>query len=505
MVATGPSSATDGRPSLRLIDSVVIDTRGVPVGPTRRSTSPELLRPMNTWSARLAAVCRSQLARHPARARALAIAAAMAFSSYWIAEAIPPLLQAFQHPPYDGVIDWGGARQMLAGKDPYSVESLLEIGLSPKFGLGHPPTTLIWFYPLAGLDRDGMRLVFTVLTLLMLVAHVGLVAHELKYPGWPWTPLLVSAAVFQTDWFKVHLMQVDLSELIAFLYALGWYFLRKRSDAAAGAAIGLACTLKLYPGVLVLFLVAGRRWRAVVGAAAAYVIFVLEVMRRLGLRGFAHFLEQTGSYADLWIADIRNASVMGIVHRLFVPVWSHAPRAVRTDATAIAAGISVLMLAGAWVVSRRHVRAASEPSNRPDQIDLPFALFSVLSMAPGPYQWEHYNVTLILPFMLLGRRVLSAATSPGGWTGRRATALLLGAVALLLDVSYDRRYYITAEARAGQAPISEVVFYELSAWLPWFLLSLFIGAILFVESRDERQHARETVAGAPAAAPASTS
>lgn len=409
--------------------------------------------------------------------------AVLAVSAYWIIDAIPPLLRAFQYPPYDGVIDWGGARQLLAGKDPYSPQSLIEIGLSPKFGLGHPPTTLIWFFPLAGFDLGTMRIVFTVVTLLMLLAHVGLVARELKYPGWPWATLLVSAAVFQTEWFKIHLMQVDLSELIAFLYVLGWFFLCRGRDFAGGAAVGLACTLKLYPGVLVLFLLATRRWRAVLGAAAAYGIFVLEVVRRLGVGGFAHFLEQTGSYADLWIADIRNASVMGIVHRFFVPIWSQAPRNVRTDATIITAVISLALLVAAWMVSRRRVRAAAE---RPSEIGLPFVLFSVLSMAPGPYQWEHYNVTLILPFMILLRRVLSAETPVGGWTGRLATAIWVAFVAFLLDVSYDRRYHVAAKGRAGLAPVSEVLFYELSAWLPWFLLSLFIGAVLFLENRSER-------------------
>jgi hypothetical protein len=427
--------------------------------------------------------------------RATIVAAVLLAAGRLLLDAIPAMVAGSATRPWDGIIDWGGAREMLAGRDPYSPESLAAIGLSPERGLGHPPTTLIWFYPLAGLDLEMMKHVATGLTLVMLLFHVGIVAAELELPAWPLVALLISSAVYGTDWFLLHLSLVDLSELIALLYVLCWYFLRRGRDGPAGVMVGLACTLKLYPGLMVLFLGAARRWRAVIAAALTYAVFGVEVLRRLGPAGFRHFLEQTGGYTDGWIADIRNASLTGIVHRLFFPLWGWERRAL-TAASVIAAAVSLALLALAWLVSARRIRAArSEPA----AIDLPFALFSVLSMAPGPYQWEHYNVTLILPFLMLASEMLRAErTGPRWWIRPAALAAVLAAVALLLDVDFARRVQVGASARSARVSMGTVLFYEISAWLPWVMLSVTLALVMYLDDRRARTRARaNTLVPAP--------
>lgn len=412
--------------------------------------------------------------------RTLFTLVALVLSTVFLVKAVPVMARWWTHYPWDGFIDWGGAREMLAGRDPYSEASLKAIGLTKEYGLGHPPTALIWFYPLAHFDALTMKHVFTIITLLMLLYHVGLVVRELGYPQWSVVALLVFSAVYQTDWFILHLDQVDLSELIAFLYVLCWVFLRRGNDAAAGIMAGLACTLKLYPGLLVVFLLLARRWRAVLGAGLAYLAFAAEAVRRLGPSCFRHFFEQTGSYATLWVANVRNASIDGIVHRWFYPLWRSFPegRPSKTSASLLAAVISVAMLAGAWFLSRRSVRDARR---LPTAIDRPFALFSLLTMAPGPYQWEHYNVTLILPFLLLLADSLWGAWPSGRLVRVLTLGLVLPATAAMLNVNYWWRIDLAGRARVWSWKLA---FYEYSAWLPWFLLAVALGARLYVLNRD---------------------
>lgn len=412
----------------------------------------------------------------------------LAAAGYLVVKAVPAMVASFGYPPWDGFIDWGGAREMLAGRDPYSPSGLAAIGLTSQYGLGHPPTTLIWFYPFAHLDREMMRQAFTVVTLVMLLFHAGTITADLQVPGWPLAALLIFAAVFQTDWFIIHLFQVDLSELIAFLYVLCWYFLRRERDVWAGAMAGLACTLKLYPGLMLLFLVVARRWRAVGAAGIAYALFSIEVVRRLGFGAFRHFLEQTGSYADLWVAHPRNASITGLVHRLvlpvvlpvMLPVMGAGPESAKRVATIIVAAVSLVMLLGAWLVSARRIRAAS--SGDPTQIDLPFALFSVLSMAPGPYQWEHYHVTLILPFVLLADSAVRArGTRAQRWSTNIGTAALLTCIAALLQADLGTRDQVFASPQSF--PRWKVIYYDVCAWFPWLLLSLGLAVRMLFEDR----------------------
>lgn len=444
-------------------------------------------RPLSRW-------LRGLLQPHPAArpfgvARTLFTLAALVAAIALLLKAAPRMAGEWSHYPWDGFIDWGGAREMVNGRDPYSEASLKAIGLTKQFGLGHPPTALIWFYPLASFDVLTMKGVFTILTLLMLLYHVGLVTRELRFPQWPVVTLLVFAAVYQTDWFLLHLDQVDLSELIAFLYVLCWFFLRRGHDATAGAMAGLACTLKLYPGLLVVFLVIARRWRAALGAAVAYLLFAAEAVRRLGLSCFKHFVEQTGSYPDLWMANVRNASIDGIVHRWFYPVWGNFPggRPVLKAASLITAAISIALLVAAARLSAPWLRQARR--DRPSDIDLPFALFSILSMAPGPYQWEHYSVTLILPWLIVLADALWGRWRPSTLLRPLTLVVVLPVTAALLNVSYGRRVGLAAQVGSSHKWTFEYLFYEYSAWLPWLILSVALGVRLFLLNRPAAEGA----------------
>jgi len=413
--------------------------------------------------------------------RSLVVLSVLTVSLLLLLQAVPKLMKASAERPWDGFIDYGGAKEMLAGRDPYSDSSLKRIGLTKQFGLGHPPTTLVWFYPLAHLDLMMMKHVFTWITLIMLTFHLGLVTRELDLPCWPLLSLLTFTFLCQTDWFVLHLAQVDLSELIAFLYLMGWYFLRRGREGPAGVMIGLACTLKLYPGLMVVFLLLARRWRAAVAAGATYLVFVAEVLRQLGPSAFRHFLEQTGSYANLWIANVRNASIDGIVHRWFYPLWRVLPaRPLLAKATLIMAVISLVMFVIAHRASRSHLHQALEA---PRLIDMPFALFSILSMAPGPYQWEHYNVTLILPLMILLADALSFRRDRGVSEARLVRSgfqlLLLAGVIAMLNVSLVRRNRVPALAQTHHMSVWWMLCWEWTTWLPWFTLATLLTIRLF--------------------------
>src|SRR5262249_3382029 len=133
----------------------------------------------------------------------------------------------------------------------------------------HPPPYIVALAPLAGLRYDHA---FTILSLLTIASAAGigaLIGREVRLgvPGM----LLCSAAVLSHPGLGMFLWTGNLAVIIGFLLAGGWPLSRNRLDLAAGAVLGLATALKLYPGLVVLGLVAARRWRAF----AAFTMVVL--------------------------------------------------------------------------------------------------------------------------------------------------------------------------------------------------------------------------------------
>src|SRR5205823_327275 len=95
--------------------------------------------------------------------------------------------------------------------------------------------------------------------------------------------------------------------------------------------------------------------------------------------------------SDRWVANLHNMSIQGIVLRGFWPGCGAAGPTLPA-ATAIALAISLLLVGAAWWIARPALR---------DRIDLPYALFALLSTFINAWSWEHYNVFLILPFLLV--------------------------------------------------------------------------------------------------------
>ena len=274
----------------------------------------------------------------------------------------------------------------MIGRNPYSPEGLAANGLATY---GHPPTTVLWFLPFVQLPVHELTLPLGIVTLLLLLLHTQILSRELGFPLPILSGVLAFAFMLSTAGMRSHLHAGQTSELMAFLYLLGWYLLRRRSDVAAGAVLGLACTIKLFPGLVVLFLAARRRWDAVLAAGLTYLVCAMIVTFRFGIESWVQFFELQGPIADLWMGVSLNASIHGIVLRWFAPACGRAFGAPTTAATVLALMLGAALLIGAWRVTRSLA------------IDYAFAFFSLLSVFVNPWVWEHYLVLYLLPFAVI--------------------------------------------------------------------------------------------------------
>jgi alpha-1,2-mannosyltransferase len=343
-----------------------------------------------------------------------------------------------KRPVYDLVVDWRGARAFVEGFSPYSPEGLVRSQLT-KTGNGHPPSTLFWALPLTPFELPVARQILFELSLLLLLLELGLIAGELRAPH-PWfTGWLALGMVLSCDWMDYLFFIGQVSQLIAFAYFLAWYSLRRGWEVRGGLAVGAACTIKVYPGVLLLLLILGRRWRACLAAAALYLVIAVIMTARFGLASWPQFLAQQSGVANQWMASIQNQSIHGFVLRFFHPTCR--PRGPMLPlATAISTVAALGLLAGGAWLARGAARTR-------DRFDLAFGLAAVLSVFTANWAWEHYNVVFLLPLAL----VAAALPRMKGWHCHPAWRVLVAALLALAAAALAVPMLAKADAQNAYA------------------------------------------------------
>jgi len=382
---------------------------------------------------------------------------AVVVSLWLVSIALPDLVFGLKQYPPDGSQDWSSAHSFAEGVNPYSPEGLK---LNGRDTTGHPPTTAVWFLPLLRFPLEQSTLPLGIFTLLLLLLHTQILTHELSFPLPLVTGILGFALMAATTCVKSHLHAGQISEMIAFLYLLSWYFLRKDRELAAGSMLGLACTLKLFPGVMVLFLVMRRRWRAVAMAAGTYLVLATAVTVRFGMASWRQFFALQGPTARDWMGVIQNASLEGILVRLFGPSCGATQATPGPMTTVIFVVLGGLMLFGAWRATRRL------------PIDYAFVLFSVVSVFLNAWVWEHYYVLYLLPIATILSE-MRRIKAPRAQIVLAAAATTAAAALLALDTSIPKFSSLQTDYHA---PLHSawthlrLHLYEVGNWMPAVLL-----------------------------------
>ncbi|HUD73201.1 MAG TPA: glycosyltransferase family 87 protein, partial [Dongiaceae bacterium] len=124
----------------------------------------------------------------------------------------------------------------------------------------------------------------------MLLLGLVLVARRLG-PAAGTRALLLAPFVWLAVTTMSTLQKGNVQVIIVVLAMLGMLLFEKRRDAAGGALLAFAIASKIYPGLLVVWLLARRQWRAVAWTAAWGVGYCLLTLLAFGAAPFASFLD----------------------------------------------------------------------------------------------------------------------------------------------------------------------------------------------------------------------
>src|SRR5262249_31666048 len=171
--------------------------------------------------------------------------------------------------------EWASGRNWLAGDPVYTSQDLTVpryLGLRPDLDdprriqfNGHPPSSVLLGLPLAALDFGTAFGLWSLVSLAALLLSLWLIVRGLEVPHCAWSllPLVALLAVCFPFWH--HMVHGNVNLVLLLFLTLTWSAARSGRLWLAGAWLGAATAVKLFPGFLILYFLARRQWRVVAG------------------------------------------------------------------------------------------------------------------------------------------------------------------------------------------------------------------------------------------------
>lgn len=300
---------------------------------------------------------------------------------------------------YDFAAYWAAAHHLLDHQPIYTPDQLAgPFVLGPANLYQYPPALAFYLAPFAASLGDtpastanwlwlAMGAAILVVSTLALVEREGLARRFpiLEGRGRWWAVAILFAFPPVID----ELVVGNVNALLVGLFTLAWLGIRRgdrRGDTMAGIAIGAATVIKLFPALLIVWLLlAGRTRTALYSIAAAIVLAAITVP----LSGIEPWLD--------YLTVARNLSINLAQADALAPTFWLTPYLGFTPARVIVtlAGLGILV----WTTLRTRVHGLSE-FGRADQ-RIPFGTVVILSILITPTLYGSYLTVLVVP-MLLG-------------------------------------------------------------------------------------------------------
>ncbi|GAK50757.1 hypothetical protein U14_01998 [Candidatus Moduliflexus flocculans] len=282
----------------------------------------------------------------------------------------------------------------------------------------YPPQFLILPYGLWALCQDFfvLRTAWFVLTItVVLIALAGVALWGGAFRSRPQLllfPLLLCAPVVHTaiqiENIHIVIVAISLLAMIAF---------DEHHEFLGGALLGFAVVAKIWPAVLLLYLLIQRRWKPVIACNVAIGGYTGISLLLFGFKPYQDFftfgLQHVESGESLLSTNytptiIENMSVFGIFHKLdALNILSFQPARLSSFI-----GWSFTMILGTVIIAtglRRETNAENDDNNRILRLQLWLSLLT-LGQLRSPFLPWHYGVISTLWLLLV------LMTSLKGWT-----------------------------------------------------------------------------------------
>ena len=349
------------------------------------------------------------------------------------------------------------------GRPPNPPEALLRWN-------AHPPASVVLALPFGGLSYADAHAAWNLATFPLFVLSVVLILRELRVPLRPASVFPLLALGLSCHPLVTQHLQGQLNAVLALLIVLAWVAERRGYAGWAGAAVGAAAAVKLFPAFLFLYFVAAGRWRALLPGAAAFLALNGVALALFGPEAFRTYARDVvPSVAADYQTNWRNVSLWGFWLRIFDPqekgrlaALVHAPLAGRAVANVLRVVVTLLAARACW-------RARGG-----ERTDRAFAVTLTAMLLVSPISWNHYYLLLALPVAVVWWRLPPGLARRAMWPVL-AVLWLPDHLAPLLALGGARAIAMARDARWALTPAENLY----TASVPHYALcALFVLALL---------------------------
>jgi alpha-1,2-mannosyltransferase len=308
----------------------------------------------------------------------------------------------------DLITYFDGAERLRAGLPLYAADiDLVRDGAFRHFIYPPPLAIAFTIFPTYAAAWWGWAAISILSWLAALALMLRELAPDLRQRISPmWRPILV-AALINFPPVIAHLFWGQIQLLLLLLLVLCWLCLRRGRGLAAGALLGVAIALKIYPLLLLAPLLIQRRWRA---AGAALAVAAGLVVLSFVVVGW----EQARVYFTVVLPEVNRALAQSSPGNNSIEVVIRNATGSAGFAAWSSLAIRALVIGAVVAIAwwRRRAPAGG------------FAAGVIALVIVPPVVWEHYFVLLYLPWLVALAHM-----------SRRQSALLAGAYFLIATAS----------------------------------------------------------------------
>jgi hypothetical protein len=183
----------------------------------------------------------------------------------------------------------------------------------------------------------------------------------------------------------------QITGLLLVILSGAWLFARKNKEFSAGVLIGLACSLKLFCGLFLIYFLCLKRFRILFAAVGTILVTALIGLWMFGIQAYLAYHANFTSIR--WYAANWNVSFYGFFEKLFSNAEKNSPLIIAPHLVVFCTAVCSIVLIAFLVKIWRKGGSLN--------FDRGFALVMVSMLLLSPLGWIYYFPLLLIPYLVL--------------------------------------------------------------------------------------------------------
>ncbi|MDP6447845.1 MAG: glycosyltransferase family 87 protein, partial [Pirellulaceae bacterium] len=212
----------------------------------------------------------------------------------------------------------------------------------------HPPPSIVLMLPFGKLGYRQAFALWNIISLSTLAITLWLLIRPQGLNYSPWVLLPWLALILTSNALAQQVNQGQFSLLLLLMLTVAWDCSRRDRWQAAGAILGLAAAIKLFPAYMGLYLLARRQYRAIVAMGLAFGGSVAISITMFGVDNWVYYLgdivPSLSIFHDYW----QNTSITAFWSKLFVGASGHVTPLVHNELVARVGVLTTCAVVTLW-------------------------------------------------------------------------------------------------------------------------------------------------------------